>query len=118
MRDYFFANMANLEFLYLGYNKITTIEPNAFKDLISLKRLHLGTNLIETLDGKLFATMVKLEKLNLSDNKIKVLVPTTFSIPEGKLWSVSLDNNVCIDGYFNLEVYKQLEALLKDKCSP
>lgn len=100
VRDFYFKDMKNLQFLTMTFNKISIIESEAFRDLISLERLWINDNLIETFHNKLFATMVKLQELSVDNNKIKVLSPTTFQIPDGKLELINLESNDCIDGYY------------------
>lgn len=116
LREFYFKNMRKLQYLYLDDNQIATIEPSAFRDLISLKKLELARNMIQSLDEQLFVTMVNLDRLNLDNNKIKFLRPTTFNIPGGKLRSVDLESNVCIDGYYNSDSWKRLETTQRMNC--
>lgn len=124
LRNHYFMHMKFLEVLYLGYNEINIIEPNAFKDLIRVNNLDMQSNMIESLDESLFARMVKLQTINLVRNKIKFLSPTTFKIPGGKLGFVFLKSNVCIDRLFefsensvDFSEFNQLESDIKTNCT-
>lgn len=100
IRDFYFKDMKNLQFLTMTFNKISLIESKAFRDLISLERLWINDNLIETFHNKLFVKMVKLQELSVDNNNIKVLGATTFQIPGGTLELINLESNDCIDGYY------------------
>lgn len=120
VRNHYFKNMKNLEYLTLSYNQIAAIEANAFRDLVNVNDLKLGNNMIETLDEKLFATMIKLQELDLNHNKIKFLAPATFKIPYGELNVLDLSSNVCIDEWYGpnkLRSLTHLKSDLKTKCS-
>lgn len=113
----YFENMRKLLFLRLNSNRIASIEVDSFKDLYNLEKLWLHHNLLETLDEKLFAIMAKLELIDLEDNKIKFLTPETLSIPGGKLASVDLQSNVCIDEVYTFSNLGQLNTDLKMNCT-
>lgn len=117
VRSHYFKNMRNLLYLFLFQNKIVTIEPDAFNDLVSVNQLYIYRNLIETLDEKMFAFMVSLAGLHLDYNKIKHLSPETLVISGGKLRSINLNYNVCISKEFDLNNWDQLENDLRARCS-
>lgn len=100
-------------------NKITSIEPDSFTDLIRLKGLDLAKNMIKTFDEKLFVSMVKLQKLLLNQNKIKSLSPNIFKIPaNGELRWVDLKNNECINGIYDKSSnLHTLEVVIKANCT-
>lgn len=114
--------MGSLRLLGLNKNKIATIEPDAFKDLVNLENLQLFGNKIVTLDEKLFAPLKKMDYLTLSDNKIQNLRPNIFKIVGGKLTTVNLEGNVCIDslyslsGWFMGNNFEKLERDLAANC--
>lgn len=119
VRHFYFNDMQKLERLHLVDNSISVIEAGSFKDLISVETLSLDNNLIETLVEDLFAPMIKLEEITLKDNNIKFLKPTTFEIPNGRLITIDLLNNVCISERQNkldLNTWAQLESDLTLKC--
>lgn len=117
VRDHYFKNMQNLNFLDLNSNQLENIESGAFKDLISLEMLNLENNGIQTLYEKLFSGMVKLKEVNLDRNKIKHIRPETFKIPGGKLTNVVLRENVCINQNYRSDTnLMELEGDLKNRC--
>lgn len=117
VRDYYFKNMANVQFLGVYDNNIESIKPDAFRYLISVKTLLLAKNKIETLDEKIFVTMVNLQELYVNHNRIKFLSPTTFNIPGGNLEKVYLEGNICIHRWYNSKIMDQLEPDLRANCT-
>lgn len=122
VRDFYFKNMGNLRLLGLNNNKILSVEPEAFRDLVNVEDLQLFGNKIVTLDEKLFVTMVELDYVTLTHNQIKFLSSTTFRIPGGKLKTVNLEENVCIDslysfnGWFMNNTLEKLESDILSDC--
>lgn len=116
VKNHYFENMWNAKDLVLYENEIKTIEPNAFKDLVSVEALWLNTNNIETLDENLFASMAKLESIFLEDNQIKILSPNIFQIPGGSLRKVNLSRNVCLNGFYGLVDFDQMELVIGIYC--
>lgn len=114
--NHYFERMKNVKDLVLYENEIKTIEPNAFKDLVSVEALWLNTNSIETLDKNLFASMVKLESIFLEDNQLKVLSPETFKIPNATLRKVNLSRNICLNGFYGLVDFDQMELVISIYC--
>ena len=57
--------------VYLGFNKIETIENEAFKNLRSLRFLTLKNNQFRSLDEKVFYGLNNLQSLDLENNQIK-----------------------------------------------
>lgn len=112
-----FKNMKHLQYLYLAFNSISSIETFAFNDLVKVIELNLDHNLIETIDNKLFDKMINLKTIHLSNNKIKFLDQKIFMIPGGKIEQVFMGSNFCIDGDYDSKNSKQLEADLKSKCT-
>lgn len=117
MRNYFFKDMRNLLYLNLNDNKIRTIEPKSFEDLVKVQDLMLHYNQIETIDSKLLVSMSKLKWLYLNNNKIKFLDPSTFVIPNGSLGAVFLRGNVCIDDSYDSQNWGSLQADLRNNCT-
>lgn len=97
VREFYCDDMQNLEELFLNHNKISVIEPGAFKHLFRTRKLHMDSNLIETFDEKLFTSMVELQELVLTNNRIRIFNPTTFKILGGKSLRVFLRRNACED---------------------
>lgn len=115
VRNFFFKDMTQLQYMSLSCFSPATIETGAFKDLVSLKKLFFDCRL-ETLDQNIFATMTNLEEIYLNNNQFKLLSPTTFKIPGGKLRYVNLQANVCIDKFYWLNQFPRLEADIAAKC--
>lgn len=116
VRNHYFKGMRSLQLLSLDNNNIKTIESRSFKDLIRVERLNLNFNELETLDGNLFVTMVNLEKILMDSNNIKFLSPTTFNIPGGKLWLVTLKRNACLDEKYSNN-NDRLVVDIENKCT-
>lgn len=117
IRDFYFRSMQEVLTLDLSYNMISTIEPGAFVDLINVGTLKLDGNRLETLDGQLFSALIKLAFIRLHRNRIKFLSPTTFKIPDGRLFQISLSSNVCIDKNYGFQQFKDLDTDLVSNCS-
>ena len=60
-----FQYLNELEFLDIGGNELTKLNPDVFSGLNSLKTLNLSENQIETLDNKVFSYLPTLEELFL-----------------------------------------------------
>jgi len=54
----------------LAAEKIKTIDPATFTDLISLQKLNLGYNRISSIDPATFTGLTSLRELNLESNQI------------------------------------------------
>ena len=68
-------NIKTVQSLYLGSNKLTTIQSNAFAGLPNLKELVLLANQLTTIQPKAFAGLLNLTTLYLSYNQLKA-IPT------------------------------------------
>ena len=111
-----FEGMDNLEGLYLGNNKLSSVPLNTFMKLTKLKLLSLIRNQIEELPNGLFKNNVNLETIHLFSNKLKFIGSTLF---DGltKLNLVDLEYNVCIDKeYTGSTAITQLKEDIKVKC--
>lgn len=74
------AKMRRLELLYLGQNKIRTIERQTFNNLINLVILSLENNEIEFLDSGLFDQQLSLRTLIISNNRLRKFNSNIFPI--------------------------------------
>lgn len=97
--DLFSSEFAKIEYLHLGSNKIKSIEPEAFKELVNLKWLALFDNNIEVLDSELFKTNTKLEFISFNANKISRINSNLFK-GLSSLKNIDFEDNVC----FNQEI--------------
>lgn len=77
--DLFHGLGKNLNFINLSFNRIKTLEPKTFKNLLNLGAIDLSYNQIDFIEPALFEGLVHLTDLNLSYNKISSLCPNMFS---------------------------------------
>ena len=111
-----FEEMDNLEKLYLGANKLTSVPLNAFMKLTKLKYIQLGYNQIEELPNGLLKNNVNLETIGLYQNKLKFIGSTLF---DGltKLDYVDLESNVCINKeYTGSTTITKMKKDIKAQC--
>jgi Leucine-rich repeat (LRR) protein len=80
IRESFFnSNFKMVQYLYLGRNKIKSIDEAAFSSLTELKWICLSGNEIEEIPHRIFRNNPKLEFIDLDKNKIKLLHPGLFA---------------------------------------
>jgi Leucine-rich repeat (LRR) protein len=104
LRDTLFNRyFTNLEYLYLGGNRVRYIEAQAFVELIRLKWINLSYNLIEFLNRRIFHNNYKLEYISFYQNKIKMIHPQFFENLVN-LQFVAFSGNDCVDEGFEKEV--------------
>ena len=65
--DGIFADLSNLETLYLSDNSLTTLPAGILDDLDSLETLYLSNNDLESLPDGIFAKLNKLETLDIGE---------------------------------------------------
>lgn len=70
--------LPNLEFIYLAYNSISSIETGSFVGLTNLKYLDLSRNKILTIDNDTFKGLNNLSTLYLSGNSLTSLKDKVF----------------------------------------
>lgn len=100
VRDTLFNRyFTNIEYLYLGGNKIRYIEELAFVELIRLKWINLAMNEIEYLTKRMFHNNYKLEYISFYNNKIKMIHPQFFENLTN-LKFVAFSRNDCVDEGF------------------
>lgn len=73
-----FAPLANLEFLELGHNKMTTLEPGLLRKNNKLQQLSLWGNSLRNLNKDAFNGLENLRELDLSTNGMESLEPDLF----------------------------------------
>lgn len=108
--DKSFAECHNLNELYLGYNKLSSMPQNALWMNTKLRILDLGHNEFVKINANAFLLLVNLEEIHLDNNKLRFLDSQQF-LTNSKLKKINLDGNQLLelsDGLFgalvNLEV--------------
>lgn len=74
-----FNGLKNLRKLYLYYNKIRVLPNDIFSELINLQRIELSMNMISALPQDLFHVNLQLEKISLDFNELSSLPETLFN---------------------------------------
>jgi hypothetical protein len=97
--DLFTKDFNVIQYLHLGFNKIESIEANAFQHLTKLKWISLGENQIQSLPHQIFRNNPELIGIWLNGNKINSITPDFFK-NLNKLQFVSLTKNQCTQNYF------------------
>jgi Leucine-rich repeat (LRR) protein len=98
--DLFAKDFRPIQILVLHFNKISTIEADAFEHLTQLKWISLGGNQIQTLPHQLFKNNPDLFVVWLDKNKINSITPDFFK-GLNKLKHVTLQfNNQCSQKVF------------------
>jgi hypothetical protein len=104
-----------IEFLYLYWNKIESIEPETFLYLINLKWIDLGWNRIQSLPDQLFKSSPDLIYINFYYNKINSIHPSFFDGLQ-KLKLIDFKRNVgCINDKIGCETCLITQSELRGK---
>jgi hypothetical protein len=74
-----FANLPNLEYLYLDHNQLTAIDPQTFTNLPNLQQLYLHQNQLKAIAPQTFANLQNLQVLDLNGNQLTSIAPQTFA---------------------------------------
>ena len=74
-----FADLANLEWLWLHVNSLSSLPEDIFNDLFNLQRLVLSRNSLSSLDANIFNGLANLEWLYLGDNDLSNLDANIFN---------------------------------------
>jgi Leucine-rich repeat (LRR) protein len=96
---FFTDDFGAIQYLYLDFNKIETVEANAFQHLPKLKWISLGGNQLSSLPHKIFRNNPELIAIWLYGNKINSITPDFFKNLD-KLQLVSFHSNQCINKIF------------------
>ncbi len=97
--DLFTKDFSAIQYLHLSFNKIESIEANAFQHLRKLKWISLGNNQMQSLPHQIFRNNPEIIIMWLGSNKINSITPDFFK-NLNKLQFVSLLKNQCIENYF------------------
>eukprot|EP00058_Branchiostoma_floridae_P002670 XP_002588158.1 hypothetical protein BRAFLDRAFT_68796 [Branchiostoma floridae] len=87
-----FANLIQLQKLWLDKNEISEIQADAFKNLIRLSALSLNDNKIKNIQDETFANVPQLSMLKLDHNQIMMIQPGLFTSLIN-LWWIYLNHN-------------------------
>lgn len=87
-----FTNILKVKFLWIAYNKITTIQPGTFQNLTNLTNLDLSHNQLLDFPWQDLSALKYLQLLNLNNNKLATVLPGTFKNSRS-LRSLQLSNN-------------------------
>ncbi len=97
--DLFTKDFNVIQYLHLSFNKIESIEANAFQYLTNLKWIALGENQIQSLPHQIFRNNPEILIMWLDGNKINSITPDFFK-NLNKLQGVTLDENQCTTNEF------------------
>jgi len=92
----FNLDMINLKELYLGENRIISIEDNLFQHLTKLKRLYLWHNKLGQIKANTFSGLVNLKQLLLSENKIGLIEENSFRLQSNKISLIKEGSFKCL----------------------
>lgn len=110
-----FDETVNVQRLELNGNKIEFLRENIFQRLGNLKSVSLSFNKLSNVPGKLFQSNLKLECIDFTSNKIQFIIPVMFDHLK-KLSYVNLEENDCIDKYYDQEALASMKSELSSKC--
>jgi hypothetical protein len=99
---FFTDDFGAIQYLYLQYNKIETVEANAFQHLPKLKWIALDYNQLSSLPHQLFKKNSELIAIWLYGNKINSITPDFFKNLD-KLQLVYFTSNQCINKIFGCD---------------
>ncbi|XP_046682174.1 decorin [Homalodisca vitripennis] len=104
----------DIEFLYMGKNRIRTLTNSSLQEYTSLRYLYLGDNFIQKIETGAFSELEDLEVLDLSRNAL-ISLPTDLPLPLRKLYLA--DNqflrNLSLSAAFNLNFLNIAKCDLK-----
>ncbi|KAL3860757.1 hypothetical protein ACJMK2_010830 [Sinanodonta woodiana] len=105
-----FANLTQLQELYLGDNSIHELMEGSFTGLAGLSKLHLVANKIATLPKMVFSSLIRLISLELNKNNLKHVqdADDLFS-PMVSLIYLNIADNYC--SYIPLHSFNKLASL-------
>lgn len=87
-----FRENLKLEYLFLGFNQLTTLPGNIFINQHVLMTLWIDNNRITHLPENVFRSLRKLTSLNINENQLSTLTPNIFNSLKN-LESLSLSSN-------------------------
>ena len=76
--------MLKLQSLNLSNNKLSSIVPGSFIDLINVVSIDLSFNEFSEFNSKIFEFMFRLQDLNLNGNKLQGVKPEMVKYIQGK----------------------------------
>jgi Leucine-rich repeat (LRR) protein len=115
-RNLFSLDSETLVKLELTKNTISSIEPDAFDDLIRLKELQLDLNRIERLDENLLKNLLNLEVFSASENNLTAIEKNFFE-RNTKMKQIRLNRNNLAsfqNGTFNTLINLQMLSIRRN----
>ncbi len=100
--DFFSKDFGAIEYLYLGDNRVETIEANAFQHLPDLKWIWLARNQIRSFPYRIFKNNPEIFVIWLHANKINSITPDFFQDLD-KLRHVEFQANTCVKKDFGCD---------------
>jgi Leucine-rich repeat (LRR) protein len=98
----FTSDFEAIELLYLGQNKIKSIEETAFEHLVKLKWISLEFNKIQSLPVRIFKSNLQLNYINFKSNEIHSISNKFFDgLKQMKI--VRFDKNQCVNATIGCE---------------
>jgi Leucine-rich repeat (LRR) protein len=90
-----FAELAQIKFINLSENMVSSLDPLVFKDLIQIETIYINQNNLKNLNRAIFSGLSQLKALALNSNKLTLVTKSLFSEKNlTKLETLSLTNNL------------------------
>lgn len=117
--DAFGHGLKNLQILHLNNNNISFLNEITFKGLKSLEKISLSFNLLTEISSKLFSENIRLQEIHLRSNKLMSIDYNAFN-HMSSLKTLDLRDNNCIDESTFPKNQRLVQILMHvcEKCSP
>lgn len=112
-----FLGLESLQYLNLGYNKLSSIPTDAFTHLKKLRVIELSANNIKEIKSGTFSNNLDLEQIWLTSNKIQFIGPMVFNHLIN-LNIVDLGGNICVSKRYHGTAVNELKNGLKSCLNP
>lgn len=111
LKQFYFENASNLEYLYLNHNNIREISTGVFFNLYNLKTLNLSGNYLQEFQYGTFDSLQNLIILDLSSNNIKTINAALHALTNMKELYLQNNNIESIDAkqlMYNSNILEQI----------